>query len=475
MQFNLFLCLCLVLSFSFTGEKQQPESKPNIILIFMDDMGYGDLGCYGALQYRTPILDQLAMEGMRFTNFMSAQAVCSASRAALLTGCYPNRVGISGALFPNAKVGLHESEITIAEVLKPLGYATAIFGKWHLGDNRGFLPLQQGFDEYLGIPYSNDMWPWDYDMQRNKRHPELPLIEGNEKIAEIRDMDDMATLTTRYTERAVDFINRHKDGPFFLYLPHSMPHTPIAASEKFRGKSEQGLYGDVMMEIDWSVGEILNALKVNGLEENTLMIFTSDNGPWLNFGNHAGSTGGLREGKGTSYEGGQREPCIMRWKGVIPPGVVTGKLSGTIDVLPTIAAIAGARLPENRIDGVNLLPLLKGDSSATPRTEFYYYYHRNNLEAVRKGDWKLVFPHEVRSYEGVMPGNDGLPGPYAKLQAPYALYDLRRDPGERYDVQSIYPEKVAELEALAEKARQDLGDDLTGRVGANLRPCGKIE
>ena len=475
MQFNLFLCLCLVLSFSFTGEKQQPESKPNIILIFMDDMGYGDLGCYGALQYRTPILDQLAMEGMRFTNFMSAQAVCSASRAALLTGCYPNRVGISGALFPNAKVGLHESEITIAEVLKPLGYATAIFGKWHLGDNRRFLPLQQGFDEYLGIPYSNDMWPWDYDMQRNKRHPKLPLIEGNEKIAEIRDMDDMATLTTRYTERAVDFINRHKDGPFFLYLPHSMPHTPIAASEKFRGKSEQGLYGDVMMEIDWSVGEILNALKVNGLEENTLMIFTSDNGPWLNFGNHAGSTGGLREGKGTSYEGGQREPCIMRWKGVIPPGVVTGKLSGTIDVLPTIAAIAGARLPENRIDGVNLLPLLKGDSSATPRTEFYYYYHRNNLEAVRKGDWKLVFPHEVRSYEGVMPGNDGLPGPYAKLQALYALYDLRRDPGERYDVQSIYPEKVAELEALAEKARQDLGDDLTGRVGANLRPCGKIE
>ena len=475
MQFNLFLCLCLVLSFSFTGEKQQPESKPNIILIFMDDMGYGDLGCYGALQYRTPILDQLAMEGMRFTNFMSAQAVCSASRAALLTGCYPNRVGISGALFPNAKVGLHESEITIAEVLKPLGYATAIFGKWHLGDNRRFLPLQQGFDEYLGIPYSNDMWPWDYDMQRNKRHPKLPLIEGNEKIAEIRDMDDMATLTTRYTERAVDFINRHKDGPFFLYLPHSMPHTPIAASEKFRGKSEQGLYGDVMMEIDWSVGEILNALKVNGLEENTLMIFTSDNGPWLNFGNHAGSTGGLREGKGTSYEGGQREPCIMRWKGVIPPGVVTGKLSGTIDVLPTIAAVAGARLPENRIDGVNLLPLLKGDSSATPRTEFYYYYHRNNLEAVRKGDWKLVFPHEVRSYEGVMPGNDGLPGPYAKLQAPYALYDLRRDPGERYDVQSIYPEKVAELEALAEKARQDLGDDLTGRVGANLRPCGKIE
>ncbi|MEK7718590.1 MAG: sulfatase, partial [Bacteroidota bacterium] len=301
------------------------QRSPNIVLIFMDDMGYGDLSCYGASQYKTPNLDRMAARGIRFTSFLSAQAVCSASRAGILTGCYPNRVGISGALMPDAKIGLNPSEETIAEVVKKRNYKTCAIGKWHLGYQRQFLPLQQGFDEYLGLPYSNDMWPVFFDGSRNiseayKRksgYPELPLIRDNKKIKEIRTLDDMSELTTLYTETAVDFIKRNRKNPFFIYLAHSMTHVPLAVSAKFKGKSEQGLFGDVMMEIDWSVGQIMKALEKNGLEKNTLVIFTSDNGPWLNFGNHAGSTGGLREGKGNSFEGGQREPCLMRWPGHI--------------------------------------------------------------------------------------------------------------------------------------------------------------
>ncbi|MFN3381868.1 MAG: sulfatase-like hydrolase/transferase, partial [Runella zeae] len=258
--------------------------------------------------------------------------------------------------------------------------------------------------------------------------------------------------------------------------PHSMPHVPIAASAKFKGKSQQGTYGDVLMEIDWSVGEIMKALKETGLDKNTIVIFTSDNGPWLNYGNHAGSSGGLREGKGNSFEGGQRVPCIVRWKGVTPEGVVCNKLASTIDLLPTIAHITDAKLPEKKIDGVNILSLLKGDLSATPRKYFYYYYRRNNLEAVRRDDWKLVLPHEGRTYEGQLPGNDGFPGKAPENHPfPLALYDLRRDPAERYDVKELYPEILAELQKVAEEAREDLGDDLTKRVGKNVRPSGKAE
>ncbi len=471
----LFTILSFLIAVGFSSEKQQAQSPPNVVLIFMDDLGYGDLSCFGATQFRTPNLDRMANEGIRFTNFLAAQAVCSASRAALLTGCYPNRIGIHGALFPASKNGIHDNEVTIAELLKSKGYATAIFGKWHLGHHKKFLPLQHGFDEYLGLPYSNDMWPWDYDMVNKKNYPPLPLIEGNEVAEEIADMDGQAKLTTLYTERAVRFIEKNKDKPFFLYVPHTMPHTPIAVSKKFEGKSEQGLYGDVMMEMDWSVGEILKTLKMNGLDENTLVIFTSDNGPWINFGNHAGSTAGLREGKGTSFEGGQRVPCIMRWKGVIPEGIVSNKLTATLDILPTLAALTDADLPQHKIDGVNILPILKGDMEATPRSEFYYYYHRNSLEAVRKGDWKLVLPHRSRTYEGVLPANDGLRGEYGQVDVPLALYDLRRDPGERYDVQDMYPEIVRELEALAEKARADLGDELTERTGNQVRACGLVD
>jgi len=463
---------------------EEVSNTPNVVIIFTDDQGYGDVGSYGAYQFTTPHLDKMANEGMRFTHFYSAQGVCSASRAGLLTGCYPNRIGISGALMPWSQHGLHEDETTIAEMLKDEGYATCIVGKWHLGWQKEFLPLQHGFDEYFGLPYSNDMWPVDFDgtpvdensMKPQKaKYPVLPLIKGNEKIDEIKTLDDQAQLTTRYAEYAVDFINRNKDKPFFLYLAHSMPHVPLGVSDKFKGKSEQGMYGDVIMEIDWSVGQVIEALKNNGLEENTLIIYTSDNGPWLNFGNHAGSTGGLREGKGTSWEGGQREPCIMKWPGKIPAGISSNKLSSTIDLLPTIAAVTGAKLPQNKIDGVDLGPILKGVEDANPRDHFYYYYHRNNLEAVRKGQWKLVLPHGFRSYEGVLPANDGFPGQYAQGKTEQALYNLVRDPGERYDVQEMYPEVVEDLLKIVEEARTDLGDDLTNRAGENVREHGKLK
>ncbi len=460
------------------------DKLPNVVIIFTDDQGYGDVGVYGARGYTTPNLDKMASEGMRFTDFYSAQAVCSASRAGLLTGCYPNRIGVSGAFMPWAKVGINQDEVTIAELLKQKHYATGIFGKWHLGHHKQFLPLQHGFDEYFGIPYSNDMWPVNYDGKPvtdsaaapNKfRHPPLPLIEGNEVIKEIHDLDGQNQLTTWYTERAVQFIENHKDQPFFLYVPHSMPHVPLGVSDKFAGKSEQGMYGDVMMEIDWSVGEILKALKTNGLEENTIVIFTTDNGPWLNFGNHAGSTGGLREGKGTSFEGGQKVPCIIKWPGIVPEGVICNNMASTIDILPTLAEITSTQLPDHKIDGVSILSLLKGDPDANPRDNLLYYYRRNSLEAVRIGDWKMVFPHDHRSYEDVLPGNDGWPGPYKQGRAELALYDLRRDPGERYNVIDQYPEIAENLQKSAEDARIDLGDDLTDSEGINRRPIGILQ
>jgi len=485
---NVFFARSRIWLFSIlllTGSCQQEStSPPNIVIIFTDDQGYGDIGSYGALQFTTPHLDQMAAEGMRFTNFYAAQAVCSASRAALLTGCYPNRIGITGAMFPTSKIGLHEDEITIAEMLKDKGYATAIFGKWHLGHEKPFLPLQHGFDEYFGLPYSNDMWPVDFagnpvneksERPWKTKFPVLPLIDGNHMVEEVRTLDDQAQLVTRYTERAISFIEKNNEKPFFLYLPHTMPHVPLGVSDKFKGKSDQGMYGDVIMEIDWSVGQILNALRENDLEDNTLVIFTSDNGPWLNFGNHAGSTGGLREGKGTSFEGGQRVPCIMRWPGNIPEGTITNQLATTMDIFSTVAAIVDAPLPDHKIDGVNILPLLEGDYNAHPREGFYYYYRRNNLEAVRKGKWKLIFPHPHISYRSVLPGNDGWPGEYARDTASFSLYNLRRDPGEEYDVKELYPEIVKELEAYAELAREDLGDDLMDRKGNNVRNSGKLK
>ncbi len=466
----ILVMMCLS---SLTVPKTEPvASPPNVILFFMDDMGYGDLSVTGALGYTTPNIDRLATEGSRFTNFMTGQAVCTASRASLLTGCYPNRLGISGAFGPQSMIGLNPDEETLAELLKDKGYATAIFGKWHLGSQSVFLPLQQGFDEYYGVPYSHDMWP-HHPNQANAKYPPLPLYEGNKVIKTIDNLEDASELTTAITEKAVGFIRKHKKDPFFMYVPHPLPHVPLAVSSRFKGKSKRGLYGDVLMELDWSVGQIWAELKKQGLDKNTIILLTSDNGPWLNYGDHAGSAGGFREGKGTSFEGGQRVPLIVRWPGVVPAGRVSNKLLTTMDILPTIAELCGAKLPKKRIDGIEWSALLKGDDNKVPRDEFLYYYRKNNLEAVRKGNWKLVLPHPGRTYERDLPGIGGMPGLAPEnREFPLALYNLERDPGERYDVSKQHPEIVAALNKLAEDAREDLGDDLQKRTGKNTRAAG---
>jgi len=462
---------CIGATLGLSVQAQQPT---NFVVVFLDDMGYGDLTVTGATGYRTPNVDRLCKEGMRFTNFYTAQAVSSASRAGLLTGCYPNRIGFAGALDHTAKVGIAQSEETIAEVLKKKNYVCGAYGKWHLGHHPQFLPTNNGFDDYCGLPYSNDMWP--YHPQNPSYYPDLPLYDGVNIINPKVTPEFQTQLTTLYTERAVSFIEKNKDNPFFVYLAHSMPHVPLFVSDKFKGKSEQGLYGDVMMEIDWSVGEIMKTLEKLGLDKNTLVVFTSDNGPWINYGNHAGSTGGLREGKGTAFEGGQRVPCIMRLPGTIPAGVICNQLASTIDLLPTFAHLSGAPLPSLRIDGVNIISLMtNADAASSPRKYFLYYYRQNDLDAIRNNRFKLVFPHTGRTYEGFLPGNDGAPGRINERQ-PFdlALYDLIRDPGERYDVKELYPEIVAELTKIADEARKDLGDNLTGKAGTGRRPIGRL-
>jgi len=443
-----------------------------------DDQGYGDLGCTGATAFETPNIDRLAADGIRFTDFHVSQAVCSASRASLLTGCYAERVGIQGALGPQAAIGLNPEEETIADLLKSRGYATGIFGKWHLGHHPEFLPLRQGFDEYFGLPYSNDMWPVGFDGKpvtsgAKLVYPPLPVIDGEEKVGEIRTLDDQAKLTAWYTERAVRFIKKNARRPFFLYVPHSMPHVPLGVSAKFKGKSRQGPYGDVIMEIDWSMGQICAALRRNRLDSRTLIIFASDNGPWLNYGLHAGSAGPLREGKGTMWEGGARVPCVMRWPKRIPSGRVCNRLAATIDLLPTIAAAAGAAFPAKKIDGVSILPLMTGESQADPRREYFYYYG-GGLCAAREGPWKLIFPHSIRTYEGLEPGRDGFPGPTATKQYGLELYNLESDIGERKNVAPEHPEIVARLQELGERARKELGDVFTGRTGSGVRPPGRL-
>lgn len=440
------------------------ERLPNIVVIFADDLGYADLKCFGSPFADTPQLDRMAAEGRRFTDFHVAQAVCSASRMALLTGCYPNRVGILGALGPAANHGINRDETTLAEVLKAKGYATAIYGKWHLGHHPEFLPTRHGFDDYFGLPYSNDMWP----RHPTAKFPDLPLIEG-EKTIELNP--DQSKLTTWYTERAVKFIEANQSRPFFLYLPHAMPHVPLFVSEKHSGQSQRGLYGDVIREIDWSVGQVLESLKRLKLDEDTLVVFTSDNGPWLSYGNHGGSALPLREGKGTAWEGGVREPCIMRWPGRIPAGTVCRELSSTIDLLPTIASLAGAALPSQRIDGLDISELLFNDAAKSPRKEFWYYWG-DGLHAVRSGKWKLHFPHNYVHVDE--PGQDGRPGKLSQPKTELALYDLDNDVSEVTNVASEHPDIVTRLTALADSARDDLGDSLQKRTGKNLRPAGRL-
>ena len=452
-----------------TSEAAPEDRPPNFILIFADDLGYADLGCYGARDFETPHLDRIAAEGARLTHFYVPSSVCSASRAALLTGCYPDRVGVTGVFFPTrasegqsagpGTKGLHPDEITIAEVLKSKGYATACIGKWHLGDHSDFLPTKQGFDTYFGIPYSNDMGWWEGKPATYKQDfPPIPLLEGESLLEE---NPDQRTLTRRYTERAVAFIETHADEPFFLYLPHTMPHVPLFVSERFGGTAAYGLYGDVIQEIDWGVGVILRTLEKEGLDENTLVVFTSDNGPWLIKGARGGRADPLRDGKSTRYEGGHRVPCVMRWTGKIPPATTLDGLLSTIDLLPTFAGLAGAELdPERKIDGIDAWDYLSGKSDTSPRDTFFYSPH-----VVRQGSWKLMMPG---TYREVYPA----PDPETKGRVTYdhaRLYHLHDEIAETRSRHEDADQK-ARVEAMTKLCR-----DYQEALETEARPVGDVE
>lgn len=468
----------IALLFSIAPLLAQP--RPNFVIIMTDDQGYGDLSSYGAPHIRTPHIDRMAAEGIRFTDFY-AQPFCGPSRAALMTGSYPPRNSLMFNHNPRAKTGIHANELTIAEVLKGVGYATAMFGKWHLGDATPFLPTKNGFDQYLGLPYSNDMWPFHPKVQRTPEDgpvkqairaraeytgyqgqgetypldwfPPLPLIKNLDAI-ELNP--DQTQLTSRYTEGAMEFIEANREKPFFLYLAHSMPHNPLFRSKPFEGVSKRGPYGDVIEELDDSTGRILAKLKELGLDDNTLVVFLSDNGPWLQYGIDSGSAGPLRDGKGTVWEGGLRVPAVMRWPGRIPAGQVSSEIAANIDILPTFAALAGAALPADlTIDGKNLWPLLSVRDGKSPRDTFLYYegqiYYRAEdgapvnqpvLRGIREGRWKLL-----------------LDGPQ--------LYDLYSDVGEAHDVAVKHPGIVERLAGLARSEDEEL---MSG-----VRPLGRLE
>jgi len=477
----LIVCVLVCFSSSKVCAANGLPELPNFVIVFIDDMGYNDIGPFGAEGIETPNLDRMAANGMKFTDFQVSSAVCSASRAALLTGCYHTRVGVTGAIMPDRKVGLHPDEMTLAELCKQKGYATACYGKWHLGHLPQFMPGTQGFDEYFGIPYSNDMWPYNPKPAdpNSKIHshnfPPLPLYEDEKVINADVKPADQAQLTTQYTERAVGFIEKNRDKPFLIYLPHSMVHVPLYVSDKFKGKSKRGLYGDVVMEIDWSMGQIMNALKENGVDDNTLVVFTSDNGPWLNYGDHAGLATPLREGKGTMFEGGCRVPTLMQWPGVIPPQSTCGQMVSSIDLFPTIAERIGAALPDQKIDGIDIMDVLKDPKAKIERKYFFHYYGGGQLHAVRDQRWKLHFPHRYRTLTGRSGGRDGIPVKYDYIKCGLELYDLQNDVGESENVIDQFPDVVARLKKAADVCRAELGDSLQKQKGDGVRPTGKAE
>lgn len=449
------------------------ERLPNFVIIFIDDMGYADIGPFGAKGYTTPNLDRMAKEGRIFTDFYVTQAVCSASRAGMMTGCYNVRIGIQGALTHRSDFGISAGEMTLAQVVKQKGYTAAAYGKWHLGHHPKFLPTNHGFDEYFGLPYSNDMWP--LHPEAGKMFPDLPLMEGARVLKAPLSHEDQNQLTTQYTQRAVQFIEKNRQRPFLIYLAHTMVHVPLHVSDKFRGKTPRGLFGDVVEELDWSVGQILDTLRKHQLDRDTMVIFTSDNGPWLAYGDHAGSAGRLREGKGTMFDGGCREPTVMWWPGKIPAGTVCKTPAMTIDILPTIARLIGAKLPDHTIDGRDIWPLVSGQPGATSPHEAYYFYWGPTLEAVRMGQWKLHFPHNYRTLGGRPGGTGGIPVKYEQAKIGLSLFDVVNDPGEKHDVLAEHPDVVAKIKALADHMRAELGDAATKQKGSGVREPGRLQ
>jgi arylsulfatase A-like enzyme len=460
-------CLLACLAALFLGTPAFAADRPNVVLIFCDDMGYADPSCFGG-KTPTPNLERLAKEGVRFTDFYVSTAVCSASRSALLTGCFHRRVGIEGALGPNAKIGISDKELLIPQMLKQQGYATGMIGKWHLGSLPQFMPLRHGFDSFYGLPYSHDMWP--KHPANPKAYPDLPLYDGD-KVVKLNP--EPGELTIAYTQHAVHFIEKaEKDKPFFLYLAHNLPHVPLGVSEKFAGKSGRGLYGDVMLEIDDSVGQVLDVIKRTGRDENTLVIFTSDNGPWLLYGDHAGSALPLREGKATSFDGGVRTPCLMRWPGKIPAGTVSHEMIWSMDVLPTLAKLSGAELSKDRvIDGKDIWPLMSNQPGAKSPHEFYPVYWGGSLQAIRSGKWKLHLGHDYSHPDPV--GGGGKPGQYKTLKIGVELFDLEADISESKDVAAANPEVVKKLQAYADQVREDLGDAKLKIKGKGVREPGR--
>ena len=465
-------------------------AHPNIVLIFTDDMGWGDLPNFTPQsKIRTPNIEQLVTEGTKFNDFYVAQAVCTASRAALMTGCYANRVGLEGALNHTSTTGIAPAEELLPELLEKAGYATGMFGKWHLGLPPFFAPSKNGFQEWLGIPYSNDNTKYHPVLADSM--PPLPLYDGDSVI---ETDPDQRLFTKRLTNRAVQFIENHKDEPFFLYVPHIMPHVPIFASDRFRGKSARGLYGDVIEEIDWSVGEIVKTIDRLSLTENTLVIFTNDNGPFLSYGTHAGQSGALRGGKLTTFEGGVRVPMVARWPGQIPAGHTCGTPIISIDFLPTFCHLAKAPLPRNTIDGINIADVLEGKTNTVEGRDGLVFYAGSELQAVRDGQWKIHFPHKYLVVNGET-RTDGKPAGFGRLapqsisnsgiegiasrhgyvvrELPLSLYDLGTDIGESKNIASDHPEIVKKLTDIAARYRKTLGDSLQNAKGTQNRPVGR--
>ena len=456
----IYLIILLVI---FSCEKN--NNSPNIIFILTDDLGYGDLSSYGSETIKTTNIDKLAEDGVKLTSYYAAQPVCSASRAAILTGAYPNRIGIYNAFGPTSNSGINHDEYTLAEMLKDNGYKTGIFGKWHLGSIKEFFPTKHGFDEFYGILYSNDMWRW---------HPEYPegypqdlLLYRNETA--IKEIVDQSNLTKDITTESINFIKKNKDQPFFLYIAHPQPHVPLFVSEDFTDITGKGLYADVVTEIDYSVGRIITYLEENDLSDNTILVFTSDNGPWLSYGDHSGSSGIYREGKGTTWEGGVRVPSIIKFPNGLKPSIIDEPVMA-IDWMPTFANITKSKLSQNKIDGKDIWPLLSGEVDQTPHKKLYFYYRVNELHSIRMNEWKIQFSRTYRSLNGRDGGKHGVPVKYdMNMIESNELYNLSSDPEEKINVYDRFPEIAKKMEKLGEEARIELGDNLLGVKGIENR------